>query len=356
MSNKLLYYSTTSLSDDRYRSSLDVHALGMLPDARMPVDRARVFSNATPIALDYYPHEIDVTKRVNLDAVMYDAARKIYNQGRPVYLLWSGGIDSTAAAVALLQHRNSYDPPVTFVFNEHSVEEYSDFALRLYSSHYFCHDSSHYRFLKYLPPDGILTSGDCGDQLQGSRRMLQLNMPFNEPYQSIYNVPEDQLLYNYDSLPPALQQRYSISDVYRHLINLLPYVVEQAPLNIVTVFDLFWYLNWRFKYHHVRWKILTYVDGTAWRPDLVKRYNPFYNTPAFQHWSVLNHWSDKHLGNEPSYKWALKEYIVRYTKDSTYRLKRKESSMPRIRYDDCKIETITRIYENGTIESYKEKI
>lgn len=359
---KLIYYSPTSLEAQRYVNSVELYALGLLPDARMPVDRARVYAPPSSVKLDYYPSNFDSHRRINLDAVMYDAARSLYRRGRPIFLLWSGGIDSTAAAVALLKHRESYDPPVYFVFNEHSVQEYPEFALRLYHSCFYCSDPADYRFARYLSSDGFITSGDCGDQLQGSRAFLDLGLKFSTDYQRLFDIPPEKLISNYESLPEPIREGFSLEDVYSRIVSALPYVIEQSPVNISSIFDLYWYFNFRFKYHSVRWKILTYLDGSIWDPSLIHRYNPFYNTPGFQHWSITNHFTsgsailrgDKHLGNEPSYKWALKEYIVKYTGDTSYRLKRKESSMPRIRYDHCRISTITRIDELGNAEIYQE--
>jgi len=351
--NKLLYYSQTTLHPQLYRDSVKLAILGLLPDVAMPVDRSGIISCPVPVKYDPIPIIPERLKYLPLDEVFYYSAREIYNKGKPINLLWSGGIDSTAALVALIKHKNVSDPPLTVVFNQYSVEEYPELAqyIRKSLNYYYCSSNSDYRLATYWNPNHFLSSGDCGDQLLGSRRSLSLNIPFDNPWQSILEQHID-LFSNYSNLPPAVLSIYSLEDVKAAFFECIEDIVSASSIPIITAFDFFWYLNFRFKYHHVRWKILTYIDGTVFVPTMVTNYNPFYNNEVFQLWSLLNHPHSKHTGSVESYKHAFRTYVVNFTKDSWYLQKRKESSMPRV-LDTPKKSVITRLYENGNTECFK---
>jgi hypothetical protein len=350
---KLLYYSQTTLHPQLYRDSVKLAILGLLPDVAMPVDRSGIISCPVPVKYDPIPIIPERLHYLPLDDVFYYSAREIYNKGKPINLLWSGGIDSTAALVALIKHKNISDPPLTVVFNEYSVEEYPELAqyIRKNLNYFYCNDFLDYRLARYWNPEYFLSSGDCGDQLLGSRRSLGLQISFDSPWQCILDNHID-LFSNYNNLPPAILESYSLDAVKAIFLDCIQEIVDSCPIPLISAFDFFWYLNFRFKYHHVRWKILTYIDGTAFRPDMVTNYNPFYNNEVFQLWSLLNHPAAKHTGTVESYKHAFRTYAVNFTKDSWYLQKRKESSMPRV-LGAPKISVITRMYENGHTECFK---
>ena len=339
MTKRFLFYSPDSLEHSTIDQHSTLYKIGAIPDAFMPVDRLGYYTSPVDVMYDEMP--TGEIRRVTLEEACYDAAMQIYARSDDVVLLWSGGIDSTLAAVSLLKYR----PPhckITFAFNQYSVEEYPAFAnfIRTQCDYRFLESNEDYRFATYLQPHQYLTSGDCGDQLLGSRAFLQLGLDFNTPINNCYNHP---LVVG--TLPKVLLDRNLPEET-------LSTIIQQAPITLSTVFDLFWYLNFRFKWTHVRWKILTHFDATIFQPSLVKRYNPFYNTVSWQHWSIGNHYL-KHEGTEESYKISFKQEILRATKDSSYLHKRKESSFPRVKLSK-RYKSIYRLYEDGSIDSYDE--
>ena len=339
MTKRFLFYSPDSLDSSTINQHSTLYKLGAIPDAFMPVDRLNAYTSPVDVIYDEMP--AGEIRRVTLEEACYDAAMQIYSRSDDVVLLWSGGIDSTLAAVNLLKYR----PPhckLTFAFNQLSVEEYPAFAsfIRTQCDYRFLESNEDYRFATYLQPHQYLTSGNCADQLLGSRAFLQLGLDFNTPISECYNSP---LVTG--TLPKVLLDR----DLSEDTIST---IIQQAPIALTTVFDFFWYLNFRFKWTHVRWKMITFIDATVFQPSLVKRYNPFYNTISWQHWSIGNHYL-KHEGTQESYKLPFKQEIVRATKDSSYLKKLKHPSFPAIR--ECrKSKSIFRLYEDGSVDCYDE--
>ena len=102
--------------------------------------------------------------------------------------------------------------------------------------------------------------------------------------------------------------------------------VDIAPIEIASIFDLYWWMNFCFKWQDVDSRmIFTYTTTPNWQSTL-----SFFNTENFQKWSIVNH-DIKHEGTWESYKQPAKEYINKYIKDETYRKdKTKEPSLIKI--------------------------
>ena len=57
------------------------------------------------------------------------------------------------------------------------------------------------------------------------------------------------------------------------------------PVEIETIFDLFWWCNFCFKWQDVDSRmIFTFSDTSDWRSTI-----SFFNTENFQKWSIVNH-------------------------------------------------------------------
>ena len=110
------------------------------------------------------------------------------------------------------------------------------------------------------------------------------------------------------------------------IFEILSEHVDTAPIEIDTIFDLFWWMNFCFKWQDVDIRmILTYTTTSHWQSTL-----SFFNTENFQRWSIVNH-DIKHGGTWETYKQPAKEYINKYIKDETYRKnKTKEPSLIKI--------------------------
>ena len=110
------------------------------------------------------------------------------------------------------------------------------------------------------------------------------------------------------------------------LAEVITEQVDSAPIEIKTIFDLFWWCNFCFKWQDVDSRmIFTFTTNTEWKSTL-----SFFNTEDFQRWSIANH-DIKHGGTWETYKQPAKEYINKYIKDENYRKnKTKEPSLIKI--------------------------
>ena len=98
-----------------------------------------------------------------------------------------------------------------------------------------------------------------------------------------------------------------------------------APIPLESNFDMFWWINFCVKWQTVYMRLLAHTaerNAHLLSPSYLKSYYaPFYNTEAFQLWS-MNNPRQRMKNGWRSYKWPAKEVIYEFTKDADYRDKK----------------------------------
>jgi len=254
------------------------------------------------------------------DAVAADIVDRARAEDRPIRILWSGGIDSTLALVALLkalpeQEHHRLIPLLNMI----SIDEYPLFFRR-----YILRKLP---FQQCVPPitthfgkRELLVTGEHGDQLFGSDKLLPLigNGLSQEPWE--------------DVLPLHLFRKFGVTKKVDFLIDYLHPQIAAAPQPIISTFELFWWLNFSFKWQQVSLRLPVFT----FRPDVegvFNRTHHFFRDPRFQQWSIRNH-PDRACTRLTDYKLVAKEYIHAFTQDEEYlNNKTKEPSLKNVILD-----------------------
>lgn len=232
--------------------------------------------------------------------------------GRPIRLFWSGGIDSTAACIALLKALDEGERDrLEVVFSKQSVKEYRRF---------------HGEFIKRLPKrikvsrvgkalreDRINVTGEHGDQLFGSVKALGL------PFEALRTPWET-------ALPQLLRTQLATTKSADTVLRYLAPQFGRCPVPLPNLFELLWWMNFSLKWQAVSLRMLTSTNLSRW-PRLEPTLAHFYRTEDFQRWSLTH--PGKRIGDTmASYKWPLKDYIRDFTGDADYHAdKQKEPSL-----------------------------
>ena len=248
-------------------------------------------------------------------------ARRIMEEARQknvkIQVLWSGGIDSTAALIALVKHLpKGEDVRLEVILSMDSINEYPLFFRKF--------------ILKRLPfkviqppitnhfaEDALIVTGEHGDQLFGSDKLLPLivNQLAYEDYELI--------------LPIHLMNKFGNSRKVDKLFQYLEPLIKACPQPIVSTFDLFWWLNFTIKWQQVslRLPVFTFQNDVH---SLYSRFRHFFRDEQFQLWSLNNH-ANRAAPDLAAYKLPAKEYIFNYTKDAEYlQSKSKEPSLKHV--------------------------
>lgn len=233
--------------------------------------------------------------------------------GAPLYVLYSGGIDSTLVLVSLLKNATpEQKKTIVVLLSNSSIVENQNFyrdhihgKLQVQSSGMFWH---------LLGTAPVIVGGEHNDQLFGSDRLGDLIRMFGP---SVIHAP-----YSRDTFFSYLNVSLSDAALANFWLDTFERLKEASPVPIVTNADFLWWINFSLKWQSVFFRTLSYVSERHVHEiseDYIKtRYFQFYGTDDFQLWSLTN--PDKKIKDTwNTYKWPCKDIIYDYNKDAEYR-------------------------------------
>ena len=274
--------------------------------------------------------------------ICLETANEFWNKNDLIEISWSGGIDSTAAALALLETK-PLDKTLIIGGTLASIAEYPKFYKSNKSIFKIINDEKFFSKERFECEHLVLT-GDGGDQLWGSNAVAQLSstdiLKKNLPWQDLLDWTD---VFNQSLIPKNFPPGSIIpKGWYRSVepwsreqkdkfISILTDHATACPFEIKTCFDMLWWLNFSTKLNFVR---ISMVTMAAYQNKLtsvnLNNFIPFYLTDDFQRWSLCNHHRKEFLTPE-SYKQEAKEFIFSINKDSDYlKNKLKEESTPKM--------------------------
>ncbi len=252
-----------------------------------------------------------------LEAVCAGRARELIARANAfdcdMFILWSGGIDSTLALVSLLKESTDADRArFVVLLSEYSISENPRF-FDAYIRGTLRVDTAT-RLPEILGTRHLVISGEHNDQLFGSDIMAPL---IRKHGTNIIHAPYEREILREHFLETLGSGH--LSDFYVELFERLP---AASPTPIVSLFDFTWWINFSLKWQTVYARTLTFTkpENASNITDEYLRnfYAPFYNTDEFQLWSMNN--PDKRIKDTwASYKWPCKDIIYDFTKDEVYR-------------------------------------
>ena len=275
--------------------------IGRIVRTPRPVDRTDKFNL---LNMTYSPIPIVGNWNKSFGECCMSRAKEFWKKGKPITLFWSGGIDSSVALISLLETKHNTDI-LNIRYTQNSIEEFPEMWKKLVKDkNNPIHDKDVIDKKLFENHDIIKITGECGDQCFGSDALLDKWDYINKDWETIFT-------FGYDNMA---------------IVEVLFETVELAPFEIKTIFDLYWWINFCFKWEDVDSRILfIYAQTPHWQSTF-----SFFNTEDFQKWSINNH-DIKHQGTWKTYKQPAKEFINKYLKDENYRKnKTKELSLMKV--------------------------
>jgi hypothetical protein len=283
------------------------------------IDRTRTLAIGLPyVTLDPLPRGRDGRGFETIaDAVGESILRESLTTGRRIQVLWSGGIDSTVALIALTKaaFSSALRSRIEVVCSAHSIREYPAF--------FADHVTGTFSTLvttraigDTLDHRNLIITGEHGDQLFGSVKLEPLvrNGTAGLPYRKV--------------LPKVLAEEIGSEAVAHALTEYLAPQVARAPVPIRTVFDYIWWVNFSLKWQHVSLRIPVFRRRHCWATYLALRH--FFRYDGFQRWA-LEHRALREIKEWRRYKEPAKRYIYSFTNDAVYyENKTKEPSLKNV--------------------------
>jgi hypothetical protein len=229
-----------------------------------------------------------------------------------LYAFWSGGIDSTCVLVSLLKNADAADRErIVVLMSEESIAENPGFYRDHIRGKLKRKSASLFPYI--LGSKNLIVNGEHNDQLFGSDIIEDVVNRFGfEAVQQSYSR-ELFLTFFEQGVGEKLAPRY---------VAMFEQLSERAPIRLSSNYSRFWWINFTVKWQTVYMRMLSFIaerNAQLISASYLKTYYaPFYNTEAFQLWSMNN--LDQRLRNGwRSYKWPAKEVIYKFTGDAEYR-------------------------------------
>lgn len=216
--------------------------------------------------------------------------------GRPIYVFWSGGIDSTAALVSLLKQTGA---TIVVVMNKESIKEYPYFYTRFVKNKLTTKMVDHatiYGIPKSIDTylaDGIVVTGELGDQIFGADRIFKTSL----------------------TNPNLLMQPWQDTFTDKTLVDKYVEFAEACPFKLKTYKEFWWWINYSLKYTYVCFRMLR----TSYTFKFDQNMFHFFDTEHFNDWAISTPMEVKFFGVDgKKYKQPLKDYIFKFTNDVEY--------------------------------------
>jgi hypothetical protein len=233
---------------------------------------------------------------------------------RTIQVLWSGGIDSTAALIGVMKAAETAGcaARVQVLLSMDSVLEYPEFYLDAIDRRYAVQPVGQ-PMSRALDPAALNLTGEHGDQLFGSQLLA--------PYVRRGVAEADWR----DLLPLVMLERLRDPRAARRAWKLAQPVLEAAPIGIRSLFDALWWLNFTLKWQDVSVRMVATRGADA--PRLAGSLQHFFRTEPFQQWALW-HTPGRPVERWIDYKLPAKTYVRDFTGDERYfRQKTKEDSL-----------------------------
>jgi hypothetical protein len=244
--------------------------------------------------------KIDKKFNLDLDQICLSRSVELASQNDHIYIMWSGGIDSTLIIVSFLMAKINCEQ-ITVACNQESIKEnpefYKNFILgkfKIMSSELLMQQ------MKLGVVDGLIISGEQGDLIFGQ--------DFGSSMFSKYGK-------NYLKLSPSrntIVKFFTDSDMTESAANcwydIFMGSAHLSPRPIDTVYDFSWWagFNWRWQWALEKVKMRSLHD---------QRIKTFFSSYNFQQWSIAHNQS---ISETTDFKLPYKRIICDYTKDFRY--------------------------------------
>lgn len=257
-----------------------------------------------------------------LDQIMDQFQQRVRQSGRPVYVAWSGGIDSTTILVSMLKTFDSdLLRDLVVICDQGSINENAYFYHNFIKDRLNTVESDQFEITVQNHDKIIFVDGEIGNQIfvtSPIMTMLEYRRRWDlldQPWRSLKDLTE----LTADTGPFATQ--------------LIMDSIEHAPIPIETGFDFLWWTGFNFKFDDcLLRKIPQYTRNLDaqqsrhfWEHSL---FRPFAQ-PSMQVWAMLS----KDLRRESlktTVKYQAKKYIHEFDHNDFYFYnKREERSVSR---------------------------
>lgn len=262
-----------------------------------------------------------------------EVAKLIREQDKKFSVLYSGGIDSTLIAVALLKNLSTQElKNVNFYCNTASIIEHPLFYKDYIYEKFEIIDSSKYLVEDVAAKGYIVISSAAGDPLCGSKIWLDLQ-PNIYYYMRDLSSDSKRNINNhwrramdpevhYSVFKDLIMSHYNIKEnknLGEQYYSKMEKNIKTSNVPVNSLFDFYWWNVFNIKYIHLLSKL--YIeDGFKMNfNELEKNMFDWYNTEDYQQWSMANNYTGEKIDfSLATIKLCVRKYIHDFDKNDWY--------------------------------------
>jgi hypothetical protein len=259
----------------------------------------------------------------------------IRSTDKRVALYYSGGLDSTVAAVALLKNLSAEElGKLAICTSLEGVMENPNFYRRHLRDKVRIFDSARTRYDDLIAHGYYTITADTGDSIFGTEQMTQLLFSYRELVDKLPAEARERLRKLCDD-PTIGEQPYErFADLIisyldteqdpglgRWFYEKLVRNIKSSGVPIHSLHDFFWWFIFNVKYMHCALRgALFYHRGGDLKAAIQDKIINWFNSADYQRWSMVNNNNGQKIRNNLSttYKWAARQYIYDYDGNEWY--------------------------------------
>jgi hypothetical protein len=280
------------LSEEYSDNLLDTYNKFGLNKHNMVYDRTKSIPHYLNIAKDIHPIPLGFSTK-SFNAVAEERAKQLLATGKTIYVLWSGGIDSTYILLLLRHYAN--DPEQVRIYGTYNsiIESGDMFDRRLKHEFKYIIQTATDNELAYQETDCIYVSGMCGNQLFG-------------PTDDFFATGETAMFHHTLGTPKTIYESYE-KHIDSNLLEFFDPMIKASPKKLETVNDLRWYCIFNLDWYTALYEHRTMIQGG----EKAERIIGFFNTDDFQRWAInTNEPFTKIKGNPNTHRWQMRETLA----------------------------------------------
>jgi hypothetical protein len=246
----------------------------------------------TEILKDNKLHYFD---NYNIDLIesISHSANDLINEGKKIFIMWSGGIDSTLMVIAFLLN-NVPNDQVIIVCNNDSIRE----NFKFYSEHIrkkFSLMSTELLIqqAKNQIMNGIILQADHADLIFSSSLGKIMESLFGEKYLNLKLTKEN--------LFPFLEKQKYDEQSKHCFYELVLETSKKSPIEIKTIRGFAWWYSFNFRWQHNREKFKARINPN-------NDYRTFFSHKEIQKWSVKNLMNRIDLDDKTEFRKIIKDF------------------------------------------------
>jgi len=294
--------SSRNLLSDKFSENLhDNYDYFNLNTHNMVYDRTGILPHFLNITPDLHPMpgaELNYNK--DFFSITEERARELLSLGKPINVMWSGGIDSTYVLFALKYFAN--DPDQIRVYGTYnSIIESGDMfdrRIRKEFKHHIKVPTSNEFNCQEL--DGIYVSGMCGNQLFG-------------PTDDFFANGDTSMFHHTLGTPETIYESYK-NNIDPELLEFLQPVIDASPRKIETIADLRWYCIF-----NLDWYTAQYEHKISMPKSVATNIYGFFDSIEFQKWAInTKEPFTKIKGNPNTHRWPMRQVLSEVFDEPNY--------------------------------------